>query len=146
MKMLGEAAAKAMRETLSLPDKSVAQAKEFARAMSIISQITERQEKIIPIDLVINCLCAQIVREDEDPHTWNQAIHMEKCDFFKANHMDYQFFFRFTAFRKLSKILNVSKENWNEYLLEQVMTAKTITETLKMYSSERKSSKEESKT
>jgi hypothetical protein len=146
LRMLSEQAHKSMVDGLSLPAKSAAQAKEFAKAMSIISQISERQDKVIPMDLVINCLCAQLIREDENPHVWNQDIHQEKCDFFKAHHMDYQFFFRFTAFRKLSKTLNVSKENWNEYLLQQALQAQAVTESLKMFSSRRESSKEESKT
>lgn len=144
--MLVENAQVYLTEALGKKAGSTAFATSSAKVAAILSQIGERQDRIVDLDLVINCLCALVVREDEDPLTWNQSIHQEKCNYFKDHHTDYQFFFRFTAFRELAKRLNVSQENWIQYLAEMRTKAQILRQSMKIYSSGPKSSKAESKT
>ncbi len=129
-----DAAKERLTEAISLPAKSKAQTSEFAKVFAMLQEIGDRKDRIIPFDLVINCLCALIVREDENPLKWNQSIHVEKCEYFASRHIDYQFFFQFSAFRELSRLLNVSNENWTAYLAKQKTQQQSIRQSLRIFS------------
>jgi hypothetical protein len=90
-------------------------AKSMAKVQALVNEIGRRRELIIPMDLFINILCVMIVREDEDPVGFNEKIHAEKCDYFIEHVDDYGFFLQSNAFRELSKSLNMSQKNWNQY-------------------------------
>lgn len=128
LKKLCEAIEFHQTQAMKLVEKPKAFAKEMAQATAILREVGERNERVVPLDLIINTLCAQLVREDEDPAGWNQSIHEEKCNFFKENQSSYQFFFRFTAFRKLSQTLNVSNGNWIQYLVRATQELQIIQE------------------
>lgn len=140
-----ETAQNCMIDALKAESKTV-QANALSKVNAILQQVKDRQARVVPIDLVVNILCAQIVREDEDPHEWNQIIHMEKCDFMKEHLTDYQFFFHLTAFRKLRQLQIDSAEKWVGYLARATAEAKHIKETMKVYSRSAQSSKSGNKT
>lgn len=141
VKKLSDAAQFHIMESLKLTGKPNAFAKEIAKASAILTEIGERQERVVPLDLIINVLCTHLVRDDEDPAGWNPSIHKEKCDYFMDHHTDYQFFFRFSAFRKLSRMLGVSSENWQDYLIRARTEVKAVEVMIRSFLSEEQSSK-----
>lgn len=132
-----ETAKGCLMKALELPAKSKPYTNEMAKVAALLNEIGERKERIVPFDLIINCLCGLLIREDENPYEWNEAIHREKCEYFSRHYLDYGFFFQFTAFRKLSKLLNVSKENWAQYLAGSRTQSRFIKEAMKSFSIEK---------
>lgn len=119
--------------------------KKFAKAMAkvnaLISQIDQRREQIIPLDLFINMLAVMLVREDEDPAKFQETIHQEKCDYFMQHIDDYGFFFRTAAFVKLSKQLSLSKAAWRHHLKSWLASEEELRSVLNIISSPSESSK-----
>lgn len=143
---LCDAAKGYLTDAMEKPATSSARGKDIAKVYTILEEIGNRKERIIPFDLVINTLCALIVREDEDPFEWNERIHQEKCQYFANHYISYDFFFQFSHFRKLSRFLVDSKENWTRYLAQVKVQIKNLQESLKIYSTRSESKKESKRT
>lgn len=110
--------------------KGLTDPKEAAKVSTIALQMEQRIQRTVPVDLLINLLSVQLVREDESISTFNQAIHDEKCQYFKDHIEDYEFFFAQKELQQLIDGMNISKENWSEYLancrLNHLKLSKTI--------------------
>lgn len=60
----------------------------------IINDLRELKQNIVNIDVIINIIAVNYVREDENPVEVNETIHQEKCDFLKTETDEGRFFFR----------------------------------------------------
>lgn len=120
--------------------------KSAARALAVMEQIQMRRERIVPIDLIVNTICATLVREDEDPHEWNQAIHQEKCDYFLDHIMTVGFFFHLKDFQRLSNILAITKAGWQQKLRDWLRSDEEIASILETLSSSIESSQDATQT
>ena len=121
-------------DALKQPPGSKPQTKALSKVNALLQQMSDRKSRVVPIDLVVNILCSQLIREDEDPVEWNEIIHAEKCDYFKAHINDYGFFLNFTAFRRLSKDMTVSEESWSEYLVKATAQIQALTQATMIFS------------
>ncbi len=73
------------------------QGKNASKIGFVLSQIRERKSMVIHTELLYNFLAVQVIREDEKPEHFNNAIHLEKIEQFKletANGKTYDFFLR----------------------------------------------------
>ena len=52
----------------------------------IINDLKELKQNIVNIDVIVNIIAVNYVREDENPVEINEVIHQEKCDFLKSGH------------------------------------------------------------
>lgn len=91
-------------------------------------------ESVVPVDVLVNMIANDLIREDEDPKDTNDKIHKEKCDYIKAaiENGD-SFFFRLTVVKDLSNKFKISKDSWKDLLLgfqEVIATQKQRTELL----------------
>lgn len=143
LRMLTEAAQELLMDALKSYKNEKEHAKKMAKVHAILQQIQMRYEQIVPIDLIINTICAVIVREDEDPCKFNEKIHKEKCDFFMEHKNDYGFFFQVSSFRRLSKLLNMQKSGWSILLKSWEDSQAVLKESLRIISSYKESSSDE---
>ena len=134
-----------LAEALQNANKPETYSKKISAVLVMIDELENRKEKIIPFDLVINFLCAQIVREDEDPNEWNEQIHIEKCQYFAERQSDYQFFFQFSGLKSLSTLLDFSSQNWHDYIARSITEGRIFNEKMKLYSTGKVSEKVEKK-
>ena len=108
--------------------------KSMVKLLKILEEIDNRRNQIIPIDIMVNVLATQLCREDEDPSGWSDVIHAEKCDFIMAHINDYGFFFQVAAFRRLLKLLNISKDGYKQLLTAWVADQKELRAVLEIIS------------
>jgi len=104
-----------------------------SKVTAILHQLKDRNDKVIPHQLIYNYLAVQFVREDEDPQVFNNQIHMEKVDDLMAN-SDNRFFFHLPELKKLFDLTTMSETEWEQYVNESVLQQKILKETLEIYS------------
>ena len=79
----------------------------------IFKRFMDMREMIIPLDVLINALAADFIREDESITEVNERIHKEKCDYLmKVVENGDSFFFQLTAVKDLSERFKISTESW----------------------------------
>lgn len=79
----------------------------------IFKRFMDMREMIIPMDVLINALAADFIREDESITEVNEKIHQEKCDYLmKVSERGDSFFFRLTAVKDLSERFKISTDSW----------------------------------
>ena len=79
----------------------------------IFKRFMDMREMIIPLDVLINALAADFIREDESITEVNDRIHKEKCDYLmKVVENGDSFFFQLTAVKDLSERFKISTESW----------------------------------
>ena len=121
--------------------------KGFAKIGSLVQIIRDRRTMAIPSELLYNYLAVQVVREDEAPEYFNNAIHLEKIEQFKkevqaGNSFD---FFTKIGLKTLSNWFTFSKEEWEAYWEESVMQTTALQEALKVFTSGKTLSEAEKK-
>lgn len=90
--------------------------KNAAKIGLLLSEIRERKNMAIPVELMYNLLAVQIIREDENPEVFNNQIHLEKIIALKElNDQTGGFFFGLKELKKLQDLFNMSPEKWSEY-------------------------------
>lgn len=104
-----------------------------SKVAAILHQLGDRNDKIIPHQLIYNFLAVQYVREDEDPKVFNNEIHMEKVDDLMAN-SDNSFFFRLPELKKLLNLTTMSETEWKTYVSESESQQAILKSVLKIYS------------
>lgn len=110
--------------------------KNAAKIGFVLTQIRERKNMVLHTELLYNFLAVQVVREDEQPEYFNNAIHLEKIDQFKletANGKTYDFFLRI-GLKKLNVLYNMSEGEWNTYWRESLLRQNQLTESAKIIS------------
>jgi hypothetical protein len=97
-------------------------AKQMAKIITINNEIRERAKMVIPSELIYNILAVQFIREDEDPVSFNNNIHLEKVAMFKNidSNNNYSFFLHTKQLKMLLHSLNMSEGQWMEYLKSSV--------------------------
>lgn len=91
---------------------------KVVEAGAILKRLVELKEEVIPLDVLINLIATDLVREDESPTGDNTRIHQEKCDYLKtAIERGDSFFFRLTVVKDLSKRFKISQDGWKTILV-----------------------------
>jgi hypothetical protein len=97
-------------------NKALAHGK-VVEAGAILTRLKTLKDEVIPVDVLINLIATDLVREDENPKENNPHIHQEKCDYLKgAIERGDSFFFRLTVVKDLSKRFKISNESWTVIL------------------------------
>lgn len=90
---------------------------KVVEAGAILTRLKTLKDEVIPVDVLINLIATDLVREDENPKDHNAAIHQEKCNYLKdAIDRGDGFFFRLTVVKDLSKRFKISNEGWKTIL------------------------------
>ena len=83
------------------------------------------------VELFYNILAVQIVRDDEDPYTYTNAIQLQKVEAFKKEQHtgNLYFFFQQPELKNLSDLLKITQQDVEKLLIEskaelEVMHAK----------------------
>jgi len=93
-------------------NKALAHGK-VVEAGAILTRLKSLKDEVIPVDVLINLIATDLVREDENPKDNNPQIHQEKCDYLKAAiERGDSFFFQLTVVKDLSKRFKISSESW----------------------------------
>lgn len=86
---------------------------KFLEAFTIIRNYQNLRDNIIPVDVFINAIAADLVREDESITEVNETIHAEKCEYLmKLVESNSVFFFRLTAAKDLLQRFKISNEDF----------------------------------
>jgi len=86
---------------------------KVVEAGAILTRLKSLKDEVIPVDVLINLIATDLVREDENPKDHNKQIHQDKCNYLKdAIDRGDSFFFRLTVVKDLSKRFKISNEGW----------------------------------
>lgn len=110
--------------------------KGFAKIGYVLTMIKERKTMCVHTELLYNFLSVQVIREDEKPEFFNNAIHLEKIDQFKKETADgktYDFFLRI-GLKKLNDLFNMSEAEWNQFWGESLEAQRLLMESVKIIS------------
>ena len=100
----------------------------------LIRELKERQKTFIPIEIYYAFLAIQLVREDENPHIYNNSVHNSKiAALMDLNEMNGGFFFGQKESKQLQSWLNMLEPEWNEYWENSMVFHKIRTKALETY-------------
>lgn len=118
---------------------------KIVEAGAILTRLKTLKDEVIPLDVIINMIATDLVREDEPIDGDNSRIHQEKCDYLKdAIERGDVFFFRLSVVKDLSERFKISKAGWKTILhgfQEAVKDAKRERDILLSMNSEQKQAK-----
>lgn len=112
------------------------QGKNASKIGFVLNQIRDRKTMVIHTELLYNFLAVQVIREDEGVEYFNNAIHLEKIEQFKAENKDgktYDFFLRI-GLKKLNDLFSMSEAEWNQFWGESLAAQKLLIESIKIIS------------
>lgn len=114
---------------------------DMAKVTAIHTEMRLRCTKISEIDLYYNLLAVQYIREDEHPTQFNNSIHLEKVEAFKEAAKDLDsFFFALPEYRELCKLLNITEEEWPQFVALSKQVESRNQSVISMFQSNMKSS------
>jgi hypothetical protein len=100
----------------------------------LIRELKERQKTFIPIEIYYAFLAIQLVREDENPHIFNNSVHNSKiAALMDLNEMNGGFFFGQRESKQLQSWLNMLEPEWNEYWQNSIQFHQTRIKALETY-------------
>lgn len=82
---------------------------------AVFKAIQERSQMVMHIDLMYELAAVWVIREDENPHVWNDRIHKEKVKTFKEEirqDKSYDFFFRLPQLKLVGELLKCTESEW----------------------------------
>lgn len=86
---------------------------DYLTGLTIFKRFMDMRENIIPMDVLVNVIAADFIRQDENISKPNKVIHQEKCDYLMSViERGDSFFFRLTAVKDLSERFKISKNSW----------------------------------
>ena len=86
---------------------------QVVEAGAILTRLKSLKDEVIPLDVLINLIATDLVREDETLDGDNVTIHQEKCDYLKQSiERGDSFFFHLTVVKDLSERFKISKDGW----------------------------------
>jgi len=95
----------------------------------LISELTDRNERCVPVEIIYNYLACFYIREDEKPEMVNEQIQKEKVIAFKecaeSGNLD-GFFFALTEYKNLSELLSTTKNSWESIVQESQQQAERM--------------------
>ena len=96
---------------------------DYLGAGVIINDLKELNQNIVNVDIIINIMAVNYVREDEEVAVISDTIHQEKCDFLKSETEHGRFFFRMPEWLNLLKKAGIlseeSEQFYQDYLTKQ---------------------------
>lgn len=132
---LVDVAEKAIADGLSKDTRNI------AKISTVLNEIKERKNMVIHTELFYNYVAVQLIREDENPDTFNNEIHLQKVEQFKkevAAGNSYDFFFSI-GLKKLSALMDMSKDEWERFWENSRKEQELLKEKLKIIESVKKS-------
>ena len=86
---------------------------KYLEGLVIFKRFMDMREMIVPLDVLINAIAADFIREDESITEVNEKIHQEKADYLKKiiDRGD-EFFFQLTVVKDLSERFKIGKDSW----------------------------------
>lgn len=85
----------------------------------IIQELMDRKNMVIHEELFYNFIAAQLIRHDESPTQFNNEIHLQKVESFKAmNKKDDTFFLIIQEYLKVLNLSNITKDDLDKLLAE----------------------------
>lgn len=101
----------------------------------LISELRDRNERFVPLELVYNYLACYYVREDENTLVVNEQIQKEKVAEFKhaaeTVGLD-SFFFRLKEYKRLSASLTTLNVSWDDIVQESQLHQKKFEAMMKV--------------
>lgn len=101
----------------------------------LISELRDRNERFVPLELVYNYLACYYVREDENTLIVNEQIQKEKVAEFKnaaeTVGLD-SFFFQLKEYKRLSASLTTLNVNWDDIVQESQLHQKKFEAMMKI--------------
>lgn len=86
---------------------------DYITGLTTFKRFMEMRDAIIPMDVLINSIAADLIREDESLTDINPVIHQEKCDYLmKVAERGDGFFFRLKGVKGLSERFKISDNGW----------------------------------
>ncbi len=107
--------------------------KAAAKIGACTAEIKYRLDNILHAQLIYDVLAISLFRDDEDPHTFNEAIHVEKIAAFKEIQKKkgaYNFFKEMPELVQLSNFFQKSEQEWQIQWM-QSLARQTRIESLK---------------
>lgn len=103
---------------------------------AILAEKQKRRNLAIHTQLFYDYMAVQLIREDENPETFDNEKHMQKVDQFKADTKEggTYFFFQKPPFKKLFDLLNFSITEWETYWHDSLNQQKILKELMAIYS------------
>jgi len=105
----------------------------------LISELTDRNERSVPVEIVYNYLACYYVREDEEPNDYNDQVQKEKVIAFKKSAecgtLD-GFFFALTEYKRLSELLATTSNSWESIVEESQAQAERMEKLMTITKSE----------
>lgn len=116
------------------------QSKEYTTSLMrmnrLCTEIMFRRDSVVPTEILYNYLASVFIRDDEDPATVVNDIHHQKVKAFKTiSEKDYAFFFANSKLKESINWLNITEENYPEYLNQSQISEIWTKEILKIISS-----------
>lgn len=104
---------------------------------AIIAEMKKRSSMVIHTELLYNFVAVQVVREDESPERFDNDVQMDKVKTFKemAEKEGVYFFFHREELKKVSRLYNMSEEEWTKYWQESLIRQAALPEGLKAIAS-----------
>lgn len=119
--------------------------KNAAKVGYIFEELKNRKNLVLHSELLYNFMAVQIIREDEDPQTFNNEIHLEKVEQFKKETEagNSYFFFQVPELKKLRELWNFNQNEWEIYWQESKAQQTILKKILQTILSEQDSKKEQ---
>lgn len=114
--------------------------KNIANLGMLITELRERSKTFVPVELMFAFLSAQLVREDENPYTFNEQIHIDKIAQLQAINEEFGgFFFGRKELKQLIDLQNISADEWSEYWQRSLVHHRIRQQALNDYLSDKSS-------
>lgn len=101
--------------------KILSTGKGAAKMGLMISELTDRNERCVPVEIIYNYLACFYIREDEQPTVINDQVQKEKVLAFKksaeSGNMD-DFFFHLPEYKNVSNVLSTTTNSWPNIVAE----------------------------
>ena len=115
--------------------------RNIAKISTVINQIRERKNMVIHTELFYNYVAVQLVRQDEDPNTFNNEIQLQKVEQFKSEVQQgncYDFFFKL-GLAKLNSFMDMSSAEWERFWANSLQEQNLLNETVNLLKSKKES-------
>lgn len=99
---------------------------DYIGAGVILNDLRELNTTIVNVDVIVNIIAVNYVREDEELAVISETIHQDKCDFIKSETEQGRFFFRLPEWLKLLNSAGISKDE-SEAFYQDFIKAKLKT-------------------
>lgn len=104
---------------------------------AILQERRKRRGMCIHTELMYNFIAVQLVREDENPESFDNDTQRQKVDMFQSMTKEGStyFFFQSQELNRLSNLSSMSQTEWDQYWQESLIQQKLLPEALKVFTS-----------